>query len=173
MAGDIVYAAPASRRKDVMDMLSGTQVPCWDTLLNCADTIRTYTACNEATNLSDTDNKNRSLVINAVGTPMCLTSLNDGILDTLDGESNVCLRAPLSESLYFLWKDNNVDTDKLSILHKKMYEIGKALGKRSSFATDVDKLFDIADTYLPHFAGANGRYRYAKAVQYQIRPRLG
>lgn len=172
MAGDIVYAAPANRRKDVMDMLSGTQVPCWNTLLNCADTISTYTACNEATNLSDTDNKNHGLVINAVGTPMCLTSLNDGILDTLDNEGNICLRAPLSESLYFLWKDNNADTDKLSILHKKMCEIGKALGKRSSFATDADKLFDIADTYLPHFAGANGRYRYAKAVDMSVNNEL-
>ena len=46
-----------------------------------------------------------------------------------------------------------------------MQTIGAELGAHSTFAQDTAALFETADTILPHFAGGNGRYRYAKAVE--------
>ena len=163
IAGDIVYAAPAGRRSHVMDMLSASSVPDWNSLLDCADIVGSFSG-DECCRNSSRDGKAGPLHIAAIGTPMCLTSLNDGIVDILEQEGNMVLRAPLSESLYFLWKDNGVSDKKLELLRRKMSQISTALGSRSLFSSDVERLFDLADTYLPHFSGANGRYRYAKAL---------
>ena len=38
-------------------------------------------------------------------------------------------------------------------------------GCTQHLAQDTAALFETADTILPHFAGGNGRYRYAKAVE--------
>ena len=45
-----------------------------------------------------------------------------------------------------------------------MAELGKALGAYSTFAGNTDTLLGIADNDLSQFAGGNGRYRYAKAI---------
>lgn len=42
----------------------------------------------------------------AVGSPLCVTSLNEGILDTLDREGYQIARIPLGEMLWVLWRDN-------------------------------------------------------------------
>lgn len=105
----------------------------------------------------------------AVGTPLCLTELDSGVLSTLEAEGSQLLRAPLSEALWFLWKDN-MDANKpcakwLEQMAQEMQTIGAELGAHSTFAQDTAALFETADTILPHFAGGNGRYRYAKAVE--------
>ena len=107
--------------------------------------------------------------IAAVGTPLCLTELDSGVLSTLEAEGSQLLRAPLSEALWFLWKDN-MDANKpcakwLEQMAQEMQTIGAELGAHSTFAQDTAALFETADTILPHFAGGNGRYRYAKAVE--------
>ena len=33
------------------------------------------------------------------------------------------------------------------------------------YSSSFEQLSEIADRYLPQFAGGNGRYRYAKAIQ--------
>lgn len=45
-----------------------------------------------------------------------------------------------------------------------MNTIADELGSHNAFAGDIDMLKNIADRHLPHFAGGNGRYRYAKAI---------
>ena len=104
-----------------------------------------------------------------MGTPLCLTELDSGVLSTLEAEGSQLLRAPLSEALWFLWKDN-MDANKpcakwLEQMAQEMQTIGAELGTHSAFAQDTAALFETADTILPHFAGGNGRYRYAKAVE--------
>ena len=42
----------------------------------------------------------------AVGSPLCVTSLNEGILDTLEREGYQIARIPLGEMLWVLWRDN-------------------------------------------------------------------
>ena len=87
----------------------------------------------------------------------------------LEAEGEQVLRAPLSEALWFLWKDN-LDENKpsagwLDQMQRQMQTLGNELGAHSAFAEDAETLFLIADSALPNFSGGNGRYRYAKAVE--------
>ena len=98
-----------------------------------------------------------------------LKALDNGVLAALEAEGERVLRAPLSEALWFLWKDN-LDDNKpsagwLDQMQRQMQTLGNELGAHSAFAEDAETLFLIADSALPNFSGGNGRYRYAKAVE--------
>lgn len=41
-----------------------------------------------------------------MGSPLCVTSLNEGILDTLERDGYQIARIPLGETLWVLWRDN-------------------------------------------------------------------
>ena len=153
LAGDILYAAPAAMRAGI--------AAAWDTLPGWAQLHKA------AVEIGKRPVTGRRLA--AVGTPLCLTELDSGVLSTLEAEGSQLLRAPLSEALWFLWKDN-MDANKpcaqwLEQMAQEMQTIGAELGTHSAFAQDTAALFETADTALPHFAGGNGRYRYAKAVE--------
>ena len=153
LAGDILYAAPAAMRAGI--------AAAWDALPGWA---QLHKAAAEIGRCPATGRR-----LAAVGTPLCLTELDSGVLSTLEAEGSQLLRAPLSEALWFLWKDN-MDTNKpcakwLEQMAQEMQTIGAELGTHSAFAQDTAALFETADTALPHFAGGNGRYRYAKAVE--------
>ena len=71
------------------------------------------------------------------------------------------VRAPLSEHLWFMWREaGSVIADSWT---DQMTELGRLLGARSSFSKDPEGMRTAADQLLPRFAGANGRYRLAKA----------
>ena len=106
----------------------------------------------------------RDTVIGVTGTPMCLSVLNDGILDELENEYTI-LRAPLIEYFYFLWKENGCDDSKIAELERHIKMIGNLLERRNPFSSGDQELFSTADYYLPNFAGANGRFRFAKTVE--------
>lgn len=161
MTGDLLYAIPAEQRNrfDVSSILE------WCELEQLAERIGQLPA--------------KSIVLGVTGTPMCLSVLNDGILDELEKEYTI-LRAPLIEYLYFIWKENGCgekkgktfvgqaqaqQTELMETIESHMKAIGNLLGKRNSFSADVQGLSDIADKYLSDFAGGNGRYRFAKTVE--------
>ena len=153
LAGDILYAAPADKRADISAQWDA--LPGWEQL---------HTAAREIGALLT---KGRRIA--AVGTPLCLTELDSGVLAALEAEGEQVLRAPLSEALWFLWKDN-LDENKpsagwLDQMQRQMQPLGNELGAHSAFAEDAETLFLIADSALPNFSGGNGRYRYAKAVE--------
>lgn len=153
LAGDILYAAPADKRADISAQWDA--LPGWEQL---------HTAAREIGALLT---KGRRIA--AVGTPLCLTELDSGVLAALEAEGEQVLRAPLSEALWFLWKDN-LDENKpsagwLDQMQRQMQTLGNELGAHSAFAEDAEALFLIADSALPNFSGGNGRYRYAKAVE--------
>lgn len=153
LAGDILYAAPADKRADISAQWDA--LPGWEQLHTAAREIGTLPA------------KGRRIA--AVGTPLCLTELDNGVLAALEAEGEQVLRAPLSEALWFLWKDN-LDENKpsagwLDQMQRQMQTLGNELGAQSTFAEDAETLFLIADSALPNFSGGNGRYRYAKAVE--------
>ena len=153
LAGDILYAAPADKRADISAQWDA--LPGWEQL---------HTAAREIGALLT---KGRRIA--AVGTPLCLTELDNGVLAALETEGERVLRAPLSEALWFLWKDN-LDENKpsagwLDQMQRQMQTLGNELGAHSAFAEDAETLFLIADSALPNFSGGNGRYRYAKAVE--------
>lgn len=161
MTGDLLYAIPSEKRNcfDVSSILE------WSELEQLAKRIAKPTA--------------KSTVIGVTGTPMCLSVLNDGILEELEKEYTI-LRAPLIEYLYFLWRENRCGEKKEKMLagHKQapskeimetiglhMKTIGTLLGKQNSFSYDIQSLSDTADMYLRDFAGGNGRYRFAKTLE--------
>ena len=157
LAGDILYAAPADKRADISAQWDA--LPGWEQL---------HTAAREIGALLT---KGRRIA--AVGTPLCLTELDSGVLAALEAEGEQVLRAPLSEALWFLWKDN-LDENKpsagwLDQMQRQMQTLGNELGAHSAFAEDAETLFLIADSALPNFSGGNGRYRYAKAVELSSR----
>lgn len=149
VAGDILYSAPAESRDDQFYRpLSG-----WEELINLAEEIGKVPIVGRT--------------IGVVGTPMSISSLNEGILEKLEYEAETFHRAPLSEMMWFLWKDCKCNEKVKNILDEwrvKMKKVGEALADRSSFAKETDELFEIADRYLADFSGANGRYRYAKQL---------
>lgn len=150
LTGDLLYSAEQNQRTD----LAPKTIPEWEQLLTLAKQIGSQ------------PNLGRRLA--AVGTPMCLTSLNDGVLNVLEQEGNTVARAPLAEYMWFLWNDNSKGRKSMALLfslRKQMSLVSEALNMRSAFSTDLDALIRLADDVLPNYAGGNGRYRYAKAVQ--------
>ncbi len=139
LTGDLVYALPSSQRSQ----LAPQHILSRDELISLARQITVD-----------------DHVLAAVGTPMCLTSLDEGILSELEEEGKTVRRMPLSEMLWFLWSDNGKKID------RTMFdEISAAMGDASMFSRMPKRLFDTAQQYLDGFAGANGRYRYAKALE--------
>lgn len=149
MTGDILYTAPAEQR----NALTPKDIPTWDELETLAKEI------------GQIPDHNRRIL--AVGTPMCMTSLNEGVLDTLEHEGNTVTRAPLAESMLFLWEDTPENQKKAEFLKEcaqHIVRIGHALNGRNPFALDHNALRAAADKALPAFNGANGRYRWAKTA---------
>lgn len=150
LTGDILYAAPAEAR----NRLAPVDIPTWEGLTELVCEISRMP-------------RNGS-VLAAVGTPMSLTSLDNGILNTLEQEGYTVLRAPLAEYLLFFWNDRTKDNalrKQLAQIQLRMKELSAILGAASPFAEDFGSLVTEADRSLPVFAGGNGRYRWAKAAE--------
>ena len=62
--------------------------------------------------------------------------------------------------LWFLWRDNGKTADRTML-----NEVSAAMGEGSTFSHTPDRLFGVAEAHLDGFAGANGRYRYAKTLE--------
>ena len=154
LMGDLLYAAPKQER----EALASKQLPTWEELYSTAEKIAQMPI--------------EKRVIGVVGTPMCMTSLDDGVLDLLENEGNTVLRAPLGEAMWFLWKDHmkvGKNSEKLDQLAVHMADLHRVLGQRSPFALDVRLLRQEANQELPRFAGGNGRYRWTKTVEFSGR----
>ena len=106
--------------------------------------------------------------IGAVGTPMSLTALDDGILSGLSAQNYQVIRQSMAEYLLFLWADcqtNDGLKPQLTHMAKELEALADLLRDASPFAPRFSQLLEEADRALPRFAGANGRYRWAKAVE--------
>lgn len=88
LTGDVLYAALA----DMRAQLAPQAIPTWEELTRLAAQISALP-----------HGRNR---LAAVGSPLCVTSLNEGILDTLEREGYQIARIPLGEMLWVLWRDN-------------------------------------------------------------------
>lgn len=88
LTGDVLYAALA----DMRAQLAPQAIPTWEELTRLAAQISA---------LPHGGNR-----LAAVGSPLCITSLNEGILDTLEREGYQIARIPLVEMLWVLWRDN-------------------------------------------------------------------
>ena len=145
LTGDVLLCAPPDRRTE----LAPAHIPAWEELEALARGIGALPSSGRA--------------LAAVGEPFTLFALHDGVLDTLEQERWQLLRAPLGEYLWFLWRDAGSALD--GSWAKRMADLGRLLGMRSIFSPDLEVLRGEADRLLPGFAGANGRYRIAKALE--------
>ena len=109
--------------------------------------------------------RQKKRILAAVGDPLCVTSLNEGILKRLEQEDNRVTPMPLSEMLLFLWMDNGtISADKLKKWEAELLDVSGYMGAASPFAPSLAALREIADRFLPAYAGNHGRYRFAKAI---------
>ena len=145
LTGDVLLCAPPDRRME----LEPAHIPTWKELETLAQGIGAIPS------------SGRTLA--AVGEPFTLFALHDGVLATLEQENWRLLRAPLGEYLWFLWRD--AGSALAGLWAKRMASLGPLLGARNSFSPDLEALREEADRLLPGFAGANGRYRIAKALE--------
>ena len=145
LTGDVLLCAPPDRRME----LEPAHIPTWEELETLAQGIGALLPSGRA--------------LAAVGEPFTLFALHDGVLDTLEQEHWQLLRAPLGEYLWFLWRD--AGSALAGLWAKRMASLGPLLGARNRFSPDLEALREEADRLLPGFAGANGRYRIAKALE--------
>ena len=145
LTGDVLLCAPPDRRME----LEPAHIPTWEELETLAQGIGALLPSGRA--------------LAAVGEPFTLFALHDGVLDTLEQEHWQLLRASLGEYLWFLWRD--AGSALAGPWAKRMADLGPLLGARNSFSPDLEALREEADRLLPGFAGANGRYRIAKALE--------
>lgn len=142
LTGDILYAMAADER----EKLAPETIPTLDELVKLAEKVK----------------HNKGRIIAAVGSPMCVTSLDEGVLAQIESESNTVCRMPLSEMMRFLWKDNGRNTES-----RHTEAVADVLSKNGIklFTDDMDALFRTAQSSLDGFAGNHGRYRFAKALE--------
>jgi predicted CoA-substrate-specific enzyme activase len=108
----------------------------------------------------------------AVGEPLILFNehLSSGVFRTIESHGLRVLVAPLSECLWFTWNDLLLQRDagtergrkQLSALRTAWNAVSSRLPNRGPFAEDLSALTAVADSELGFYAGAFGRYRYAK-----------
>ena len=145
LVGDLLLCAPPEQR----DALAPAGVPGWAEL----ETL--------AAHIGAIPPEGRTLGI--VGEPFTLFTLHDGVPDTLEQEGWRLLRAPLSEYLWFLWRD--AGSSACREWAGRVEVLGRLLGPRSSFSPELESLRSSADRLLPGFSGANGRHRLAKGLE--------
>ncbi len=117
LTGDVVYVALASVRAEI----SPWAIPEEDGLLELARQV------------SRLPGSGKHLA--AVGSPLCVTSLNEGILDTLEREGYRISRMPLAEMFWFLWRDNGTaQQSQLEKWKQQMQDVSRALGAKADAA---------------------------------------
>lgn len=176
--GDLYYMTPVCERHSLFKQVHLEKKLSWDEIKNLAGHIRKVTELQ----------KNKYGQMTTLGItgewPLVYEDAFSSCFWTRLEERNYRLyRMPFSEYLYFLWKDEITEEERFGdMLDKKsfdesdkewlnkcrehMNELNVLLGDFSSFSDDSDGLFKIADEGLGRYAGAGGRYRFAKAVEF-------
>ncbi len=163
LLGDIIYSVPADLREEFAGRyINENTVKSIEALCEVAGKV-----LDNMSVIRNGNSKNKARIsLAVVGSPLCITSLDEGVLDGLEHREYELRRVPISEMLLFMWQDNKKGSaeviEKLTIM---MNKVSASLGVLSSFSTDIEELFDIAEENLRGFQGANGRYRFAKTVQ--------
>lgn len=164
LAGDIVQAAPPRVRQRLEEtflhqILRQPLTVDWmlEQLHSALQTCKT-----------DDTAPARSLFV--LGEPACLWDgqLNHHLLRQTEERGFTLQSMPFSEYLWFLWRDREQNQSamlSLALCERQMDAVSESLGTLSVFSNNRERLFEIANPPLALFAGANGRYRYAKAAE--------
>jgi len=115
----------------------------------------------------------------AVGEPMVLFNdfMNNFTFKDIENQKNRVVYAPLSEYMWFMWKDflTNSKAEKVKKLKAKLEKrlerfknyisnISDVLLEETPFEENLEDLIAISNKNLKHYSGGNGRYRQAKLL---------
>ncbi|AFS77435.1 CoA-substrate-specific enzyme activase [Gottschalkia acidurici 9a] len=171
IAGDIVRLSDVSNReivlKKILSLINNNKF----SIENLKDISKEIYL-----DLKSVEMKKKILVI---GEPMILFNdfLSNYTLKDIEDQKNRVVYAPMSEYMWFVWKDflSNTKDKKVKSLQKtieqrlnklKLYmsNISDMLLEETSFEKDLEELVCIADENLKKYSGGNGRYRQAKTL---------
>lgn len=169
LLGDIVYTVPYVRREEfAKKYINAESIKSIENLESVADLAYDECRKHEEQNyiIGNEESPDRQKVLAVVGSPLSVTSLDEGITDKLELRGYRIARMPFAEMMLFMWVDNKMgtvsDKNRLGIMIKR---ISDELGTYGTFALDIDELLETAKANLDGFQGNNGRYRFAKTVQ--------
>ena len=167
LGGDLINLALRSKRRKYLDelqkLIANNQLSI-DSLKNLAKEIE-----------KDRINPIQPKKIYVVGEVNILFNdfLNNNTFKTMEEQGIQLLYQPLSEYMWFLWRDYlaQQDNKKENLAHKGLTKlstyiktISEILVKANPFEEDLENLGKRADEHLSLYSGGNGRYRYAKAL---------
>ncbi len=104
--------------------------------------------------------------------------LNNNTFSMLEKESIRTLHQPLSELLWFFWKDyqnlNSLEVKEASVtninqLENEINEISEILSIFSPFEKNLNLLIKNADKVAKYYSGGFGRYRIAKVLSHSLK----
>lgn len=169
LLGDIVYTVPYVRREEfAKKYINAESIKSIENLESVADLAYDECRKHEEQNyiIGNEESPDRQKFLAVVGSPLSVTSLDEGITDKLELRGYRIARMPFAEMMLFMWVDNKMgtvsDKNRLGIMIKR---ISDELGTYGTFALDIDELLETAKANLEGFQGNNGRYRFAKTVQ--------
>lgn len=99
--------------------------------------------------------------------------MNNNTFKTMEEQGVQLLYAPLSEYMWFVWRDylSQQNNGKELEAHKELIRlsgyiqtISRILMDESTFERDLESLVQRADQHLGLYSGGNGRYRHAKVM---------
>ena len=110
--------------------------------------------------------------IAVLGEPYVLYNayLNGELFKEVEKKGKKIATMPLSEYLCFLWYtrcENKKERGVVAGYISQMERLSAALGENTPFAPSFADLLASADDLIPDFAGANGRYRRGKTMDWQ------
>ncbi|EHQ89782.1 acyl-CoA dehydratase activase [Desulfosporosinus youngiae] len=163
LAGDLVMAATPEQRshylREVLSFIGGSENLTFRHLENLAERI--------VTERNRVPAEKRVYVL---GDPAILFNdfMNDHSIRFMEQKVEI-LHQPLSEWLWFIWKDSCAQGKKTGAYRKNLdlardaiQRLSQTLGSYSPYEQNLNTLVKTADEHLNYFAGANGRYRLAK-----------
>ena len=168
LAGDLIMASPPADREAVLESVCALIRDRRTTLEALVDLA--HGLCQTFVPLNDAKH------VFVIGEPLILYNdmLNNNILATLEAQDSRVTRAPLSEYLWATWRDHARHNGcgqqarvrrNLDFLLSGMNTLAHALGSYSPFASHPNRLCDLADESVGHYAGAFGRYRQARLLE--------
>lgn len=167
LAGDVVLAAPASRRderlNEIISLIKGDLLDI-HALKKIAKEVR-----------DDLRSVGPGKTIMALGEPFILYNdiLNDSTFRRIEDRGHRVIYGPLSEYMWLLWRDfanqNAVEDERddrygLAGFKTDIRTIADNLAEAGPFAERVEDLIALADKTVGYYAGTNGRYRMAKRL---------
>ena len=180
LAGDLILAAPPATREDLRQRLKGLASLSMEDLLEAAHEVaRDLRDLQELQDVQDIQAlwdvralKPEAGKIAVLGEPYVLYNayLNGELFKEVEKKGKKIATMPLSEYLCFLWYtrcENKKERGVVAGYISQMERLSAALGENTPFAPSFADLLASADDLIPDFAGANGRYRRGKTMDWQ------